>query len=410
MNVKLWKREGLFMIQTLYDNHIIIYIYAGLCGLGLLFRLIVNLVYKHLVRESDKLGETKNKMLVHIKMKFETCFKLKIGVNNVDTFVDKHVLNYRFCGLLLSTWENLCGQVLILNLLLVPIIAVFSVFYKCGQEQILFSGAVGIAASAILILVDKSINIIGKKKLLRLNLLDYLDNFCKVRLLQEEVHPELTSQLRKELIQSADAGKQISATLACDSDKVVVNDEISRRKEAKLKKEEERRLLAKKKEEELKKAEEARREAEHKKQEEKKRAAARRREEERLKIEEERKALEQRRDELKRKAMEKQQGLELRKQHVIEKEQILQSLEEELKPSESESDMDMLMKGLEEIAAEKEKNARENQEKDEQDNNKPGNSVAESAAPQKTAEKSKTRTMSRQEEKLIEDVLKEFFA
>ena len=112
------------MIQYLYVNDIIIYTYVGLCGLGLLIRLIVNLVYKHLVKESDNLGETKNKMLKHIKMKFETCFRLKIGVHNVDTFVDKNVLKYRFCGLLLSTWDNFCGQVLFLNLLIVPVLAV----------------------------------------------------------------------------------------------------------------------------------------------------------------------------------------------------------------------------------------------------------------------------------------------
>ena len=31
-----------------------------------------------------------------MKMKFETCYKLKIGVNNVDIFVDKNILRYRF--------------------------------------------------------------------------------------------------------------------------------------------------------------------------------------------------------------------------------------------------------------------------------------------------------------------------
>jgi hypothetical protein len=58
----------------------------------------------------------------------------------------------------------------------VPVLAVFGVVYKCGQDQILLSGAIGITSSAILILVDKSINLSGKKKLLRLNLLDYFEN------------------------------------------------------------------------------------------------------------------------------------------------------------------------------------------------------------------------------------------
>lgn len=195
------------MFKYLYDNDIIIYTYGGLCGLGILIRFIVNLVYKNLVKESDKLGDTTNKKLKQIKMKFEACFKLRIGVNNVDTFVDKSVLKYRFCGLLLSTWDNFCGQILFLNLLIVPILAVFGVIYKCGQDHILLTGAVGISTSALLILVDKSINLSGKRKILRINLLDYFENFCKVRLEEEPVNPEVAALLRREIKQSADVNK-----------------------------------------------------------------------------------------------------------------------------------------------------------------------------------------------------------
>ncbi len=399
------------MIKFLYDNDIIIYTYAGLCALGLLLRLIINLVYKHLVKESDNLGETKNKMLKHIKMKFETCYKLKIGVNNVDTFVDKNILKHRFCGILLSTWDNLCGQALFLNLLAVPIIAIFGVVYKCGQDRILLAGAVGILTSAIMILVDKSINLTGKKKIMRLNLLDYLENFCKVRLEQEAIHPELTSQLRKEYVQAAESGKQISAAFAQEPNKVEVKDELNRRRETRLKKEEERKLLIAKKEEEQKKAEEIRKEEERKKLEEKKLAASRRREEERLRIEEERQALEARREELKHKAQERQRAMELKKQQEHAEKGILHYPEEELNYSAEKSDMDILMEGLEEIAAEKERNLQAKTENDAREKERQDKELAENSKKQKTANtKTKTQAMSIQEEKLIEDVLKEFFA
>ncbi len=388
------------MVKYLYDNDIILYTYAGLCGLGVLLRLIVNLIYKHLVKESDNLGETKNKMLKHIKMKFETCFKLKIGVNNVDTFVDKNVLRYRFCGVLLSTWDNICGQILFLNLLIVPIIAIFGQFYKCGQAKILFLGAVGISSSAVLILVDKSINLSGKKKLIRLNLLDYLENFCKVRLEQESDHPELALQLRRELIQAAEAAKQISA--AAETGQEEVKDELNRRREERRRKEEEKKLLLTKREEEQKKAEEARKEEERRRQEEKKKAAARRREEERLRMEEEQKTLEAKREELKRKSQERQQALEQKK--VSEKEIVLHSIEEKISPNEEKTDMDMFTEGLEEIAADKERKESEKEIK-----NKPSEANIKSTQKPSPA-KTKSSAMSIEEEKLIEDVLKEFFA
>jgi hypothetical protein len=373
------------MVQFLYDNNIIIYAYAALCGIGLLLRLIVDLVFRNLVNESDRLGETKNKMLRHMKMKFSTCYKLKIGVNNVDTFVDKSVSKYRFCGVLLSTWDNLCGQVLFLVLLLVPVSAVFGVSEKCGQDQVLLTGAVGILASAILILVDKSINLSGKKKLLRINLLDYLENFCKVRLEQEASHPELVEQYRREYFQTLES-KQSGTAATLENVKEDTKKELNRRKEERIRKEEEKRLLAAKREEEQRKVEEARKEVERRKFEERRQLAAKRREEERVKMEEERTALEARREELKRKAEEKQQVSERKQKQAEQKEEILHSIEEELKPEKKQMDMDKLVKGVEEIAEKKD---------------------TEKKVPVKTP---KNQTAGIQEEKLIEDVLKEFFA
>jgi hypothetical protein len=404
------------MVQYLFDQNIIIYTFAGLCGLGLLVRLIVNLVYKHLVKESDSPGETKNKMVKHLKLKFETCYKLKIGVNNVDTFVDKNVLRYRFCGVLLSTWDNFCGQVLFLTLLLVPICAVFGTVFRCGQDQILLTGSVGILASAILILVDKSINLSSKKKMIRLNLLDYLENFCKVRLEQEVFHPELLEQYRREYLQVSEAGKQISATeVAVKEDP---KDELDRRREARQKKEQEKKLQALKREEEQKKIEEARKEEEKRKLEEKRLLAAKRREEELLKMEEEREALEARRLEVKRKAAEKQQANERRQQQSMENDKILHSIKDELEPTEDRTDMDMVLQGLEEIAADKEHALRDKEQvlldkdlKEQVNIEKPLKERTGKERQQKvTASKSKTQGMSAQEEKLIEDVLKEFFA
>jgi hypothetical protein len=326
-----------------------------------------------------------------MKMKFETCYKLKIGVNNVDTFVDKNILKYRFGGALLSTWETLSGQVLLLSFLIVPVSTVFGVIFDCGQEAIINAGAVGILTGSILILVDRILNLPAKKKMIRLNLLDYLENFCKVRLEQEAFQPEVLEQYRKEYFQTEEVNKQISAaaTLTRDDSK----SELNRRREARHKKEEEKKALAMKREEEQKRIEQARKDEEKRKMEERKKIAARRREEELLKLEEEREALERRRAEMKKKAEEKLQVGEKKQHKTEENEKILQSIEEEFAAAKKTEDMDHILKEMDEIAAEKERAMKERAEKE---------VLAEA--------KAKPRGMSAQEEKLIEDILKEFFA
>jgi len=378
------------MVQFLFSKNIIIYTFIGLCGVGIVIRLMMDLVFKSLVKESDNLGATRNNQLKHMKMKFETCYKLKIGVNNVDTFVDKNVLKYRFGAILLSTWECLSGQVLYLSLLLVPIITLFGVIFDCNQDEILLTGAVGILVSAVLILVDKGINLSVKKRMMKMNLLDYLENFCKVRLEQEAFQPELIEQFRQEYFQQAEVNKQISATTV--PVKEAPKDELDRRREARRKKEEEKRVQAIKREEEQKRIEEARKEEEKRRVEERKILAAKRREEEIQKMQEERDALEAKRIEAKKRTEAKQQqNNELKQQHAVEKEKLLHNLEEDLKASDKKLDMEKLLQGVEEIAAGKEQTEKEQKQKP-------------------VEGKSKNRGVSIQEDKLIEDILKEFFA
>jgi len=376
------------MIQELFVRNIFINVLAGLCGLGFVIRIALDLIYKRLVKASDNMGATNNKSMKHTKLKFETCYKLKIGVNNVDTFVDKNLFRYRFCGILLSTWENLSGQVMILSIMIVPVCLSLGLAFECGNHVILLTCAVGILTSSFLVVVDKSINLNDKKLMIKLNMLDYLENFCKVRLEKETFHPELLEQYRREFFEPLQTNRSFVNVAA------VEKDELNRRREARKKKEEEKRVLELKKVEEQRKLEGVRLEEEKKRIEEKKKLAAKRREEEQVRIEEEKEALEARQLEVKRKADEKREALANKRHEGAEKGKLLHNIEEQLVIVEDNHDMDMLLESLAEMAAEQE--------------DKKVNIVPKQQA--SVNNKAKISSASSKEDKLIEDVLKEFFA
>ncbi|MFV0342088.1 MAG: hypothetical protein ACK5JH_04245 [Anaerocolumna sp.] len=208
------------MVQELFDKNVFIYIMFGLLGGGIFLKLILTIIYSRLVKASDNMSTSKNKLTKTMKKKFEACFKLKIGVNNVDIFVDKYVYRQRFCGILLSTWDNICGQILILCLLIGSISTIMGLVYECGKQQILSTFSVGILTSGLLIFLEGLTNIGAKKELLRLNMKDYLENILKVRLEQENESPELIEEYKKEYL-NEEYGQAInSATLlAATSDK-----------------------------------------------------------------------------------------------------------------------------------------------------------------------------------------------
>lgn len=186
------------MVQQLYDNYIFIYGMAGLCVLGTILKIMVSRTYKRLIKASDNMGSTNHKLMKLMKMKFEAYYKLKIGVNNVDSFVDKYVYKHRICGIHLYTWENIGGQLLILCLLAGTVGSVLGLAYDCGKNDILVTFFTGVFTSSLLIVVESFINLGAKKSILKANITDYLENFLKVRLEQENFTPEMLEEYRQE--------------------------------------------------------------------------------------------------------------------------------------------------------------------------------------------------------------------
>ncbi|BBF44677.1 erythrocyte binding protein 1 [Lachnospiraceae bacterium KM106-2] len=187
------------MVKDLFINNIFIYVIAALFGLGVIAKLIVWLSMKGLIRKSKKMATSKSKLLQTIRLKFETCYKLKLGVNNVDIFVDKYVYRHKFCGILLSTWDNLCGQLVTLCLLIGFGSGVLGVIENCEQKSILYTILTGAIAGGLLISFDLLTNIKQKKQVLVTNIKDYLENFLKISLENEALSATLIEQYHNEI-------------------------------------------------------------------------------------------------------------------------------------------------------------------------------------------------------------------
>ncbi len=185
------------MWYELYEERWVIYGILIIGGIGLLGKLITAGAYGSLVRASDEMGSSKNKLMKLLCLKFETFYKLKIGVNNVDTFVDKYVHKQRFCGIRLSTWTNFGGQMTMLCLAGAIFGSVWGYILHCGQETILFTFLAGTGAAFVLIFFDNFLNIRGKKEMLRINMQDYLENYLKAKLENEHLTPEVLENYRR---------------------------------------------------------------------------------------------------------------------------------------------------------------------------------------------------------------------
>jgi hypothetical protein len=417
----------------------------SLCAGGIILKLVLNIVYTRLMRASDNMGTSNNELTLKMKKKFEACYKLKIGVNNVDIFVDKYVYRHRFCGILLSTWENIGGQVLMLCLLLGSISAVLGLIYECGKQAILSTFSVGILTSGLLIFLEGMMNLTGKKELIRLNMKDYLENFFKVRLEQELFHPELMEQYKKDyLVQeggeiiinkptlvavkakedykksSAKAEKRVAKKQQIEADREYKKNLKADAKAAKEREKEEKRLTIEKKKEDDERKRLELIETNERMKKEAKLALEQRREAERIELEQRAalaKAEEEQKREEKRRQEEIQKALLLEKKVMKEEKQnqssehktIAQERKESLKREAQERRSKELPEGEKVLATqslEQDKGAETIMEV-----KASTEKISESPKAQiKSIYSKKVKQSDPSEEKLIEDILKEFLA
>ena len=217
------------MWYELYEEKWLIYAILTAGGIGLLGKMVIAAVYGSLVRASNEMGNSKNKLMKLLCLRFETFYKLKIGVNNVDTFVDKYVYKQKFCGIGLSTWENFSGQMTVVCVAGAILGSVWGYFLHCGQDVILFTFLCGMSMVVLLIIFEGLFDIRGKKERLRVNMQDYLENYLKAKLENEHLTPEVLESYRQAYFEDTakESGKKVEKRAMQKQKKLALQEETA---------------------------------------------------------------------------------------------------------------------------------------------------------------------------------------
>lgn len=150
--------------------------------LSIFLRIFLGLLYQNMIREADNMAATNNKMLKQCKLKFANCYQLSNGVANIPVFVDKFLNRLSFGHLSFSTLYHLSGQAMLLSV-------VFSGAGICGGivrgktlGDILPFYIVSFLGLYLYFSVSTVVDIKGRKRVLKVNLVDYLENHLSPRI------------------------------------------------------------------------------------------------------------------------------------------------------------------------------------------------------------------------------------
>jgi len=133
------------------------------------------------------MSTTTNKALQKLKLKFTSCRQLHESVPNVSVFVDKFINQIKIGRLPLSFLKHLSGQLTLLAVLVAGIGACQGIIHDEDFFQIAPFYLISFLGLYCYFAVSSLVDIPGKIKILRTNLIDYLENHLASRLEQTQL-------------------------------------------------------------------------------------------------------------------------------------------------------------------------------------------------------------------------------
>lgn len=150
--------------------------------LSLFLRIFLGLLYQNMIRAADNMATTNNKMLKQCKLKFANCYQLSNGVANIPVFVDKFLNRLSFGHISYTMLYHLSGQAMLLSVVFSGIGICKCIVGGKTLGDILPFYIVSFLGMYLYFSVSALVDIKGKKRILKVNLVDYLENHLSPRI------------------------------------------------------------------------------------------------------------------------------------------------------------------------------------------------------------------------------------
>ncbi len=188
-----------FFVHTYFMGAVL-----ALLVLSILFQIIIGLLYRKIIRETDNMAVTEHKLLKQCKLKFSNCYELNEGNVNVPVFVDKFISQLRFAGISLTNMSHLSGQFMLLSVFAAGVGACKGIIDGDMLGELLPYYIASLFGLYAYFSVSSLVDAKGKKSMVRTNLIDYLENHMIKHLIlakEEEMQPYIIKDSIKEAVE-----------------------------------------------------------------------------------------------------------------------------------------------------------------------------------------------------------------
>ena len=174
------------MFTILFEHKLLTGLISFFLLSSILCQIISGVIYQNMISESDNMSATENKLLKQCKQKYANYYKLNGKMVNTDVFVDKFLQKICIAKIHLVRLPYLAGQMMMLSVLMTGISVCLSLAAGNTLFQIIPYYLISILGLYLYFSVSGMIDVQEKRKILKINLIDYLENHFAPRLETEK--------------------------------------------------------------------------------------------------------------------------------------------------------------------------------------------------------------------------------
>lgn len=172
----------IIMFEIFREEWVVTICMLSFFGLSIILRLLLGLLYQNMIKETDNMASTKNKLLKQCKLKFSNCYQLNNGVANIPVFVDKFLNRLALGPLSFETLYHLSGQTMLLSVVSAGVGICRCIMHGKMLGEILPFYIACFAELYLYFSVSTVVDVKAKRRILKTNLVDYLENHLSARI------------------------------------------------------------------------------------------------------------------------------------------------------------------------------------------------------------------------------------
>lgn len=170
------------MFTIIYEHKLLTGLISFFLLSSIICQIISGVIYQNMISQSDNMSETENRFLKQCKQKYANYYKLNGKMVNTGVFVDKFLQKIRIAGIRLNRLNYISGQMMMLSILITGIGICLSLAAGSTLFQMIPYYLISILGLYLYFTVSGIVDISEKRKALKVNLIDYLENHLVPRL------------------------------------------------------------------------------------------------------------------------------------------------------------------------------------------------------------------------------------